>query len=279
MKGLMILLEVHTMLHLRPFWARTESGIFRAILKTDPNFDEAPWPSLSSDAVDFVKRLLNKDYRKRLTAAQALSHPWLAGHHDVKIPLDMIVYKLVKAYVYSSSLRKAALRAVMKNSTDAMKDSRVFDFVNTELGLSPSVPVHVVLQDWIRHSDGKLSFWDLLGLLPYQDQNVAIRGPIGRNRNKISNSYFSPGIVCLFSLLVKNASPHIVIKEEGELICLWTKRWADSSCAMDSLYDLDLISDTVPVILDNSEMWHQVLETSMKLGSRGVAHVEGVKED
>ncbi|CAN4118385.1 unnamed protein product [Withania somnifera] len=241
----------------RPFWARTESGIFRAILKTDPNFEEAPWPSLSSDAVDFVKRLLNKDYRKRLTAAQALSHPWLAGHHDVKIPLDMMVYKFVKAYVYSSSLRKASLRAlaktltipqlaylrdqftllgpsksglvalpnfkmaVMKNSTDAMKDSRVFDFVNSvsslqyrkldfeefcaasisvhqlegmesweqharrgyeffekegnrpimieelasELGLSPSVPVHVVLQDWIRHSDGKLSFLGFVRLL------------------------------------------------------------------------------------------------------------------
>lgn len=39
-----------------------------------------------------------------------LGHPWLAGYHDVKIPLDMIVYKLAKAYVYSSSLRKAALR-------------------------------------------------------------------------------------------------------------------------------------------------------------------------
>lgn len=57
----------------RPFWARTESGIFRAVLKADPSFDEAPWPSLSSEAKDFVKRLLNKDSRKRMTAAQALS--------------------------------------------------------------------------------------------------------------------------------------------------------------------------------------------------------------
>ncbi|RVW57178.1 CDPK-related kinase 5 [Vitis vinifera] len=29
----------------RPFWARTESGIFRAVLKADPSFDEPPWPS------------------------------------------------------------------------------------------------------------------------------------------------------------------------------------------------------------------------------------------
>lgn len=57
----------------RPFWARTESGIFRAVLRADPNFDDMPWPSVSPEAKDFVKRLLNKDYRKRMTAAQALS--------------------------------------------------------------------------------------------------------------------------------------------------------------------------------------------------------------
>lgn len=56
----------------RPFWARTESGIFRAVLRADPNFDDVPWPSISQEAKDFVKRLLNKDYRKRMTAAQAL---------------------------------------------------------------------------------------------------------------------------------------------------------------------------------------------------------------
>ncbi|BBG97103.1 hypothetical protein Prudu_006118 [Prunus dulcis] len=54
--------------------------------------------------------------------------------------------------------------------------------------------------------------------------------------------------------------------------------WAAKSCSMDSLYDMDLISDTVPVILDNSKLWYQVLTTSMKLGARGVAHVERCKD-
>ncbi|CAI8591008.1 unnamed protein product [Vicia faba] len=48
----------------RPFWARTDSGIFREVLKVDPGFEEASWPALSSEAKDFVKRLLNKDPRK-----------------------------------------------------------------------------------------------------------------------------------------------------------------------------------------------------------------------
>ncbi|KAH7575198.1 hypothetical protein JRO89_XS02G0061400 [Xanthoceras sorbifolium] len=101
----------------RPFWAQTESGIFRAVLKADPSFDEGPWPSLSTEAKDFVKRLLNKDSRKRMTAAQALSHPWIRNFNRVKVPLDILVFKLMKAYMRSSSLRKAALKALSKTLT------------------------------------------------------------------------------------------------------------------------------------------------------------------
>ncbi|RDY14836.1 CDPK-related kinase 5, partial [Mucuna pruriens] len=241
----------------RPFWARTESGIFRAVLKADPSFDETPWPSLSSEAKDFVKRLLNKDPRKRISASQALSHPWIRNYNNVKVPLDILIFKLMKTYMRSSSLRKAALRALsktltadelyylreqfallepskngsislenvnkalMKYSTDAMKESRIPDFLSSlnslqyrrmdfeefcaaalsvhqlealdrweqharcayelfdkdgnraivieelasELGLGPSIPVHVVLHDWIRHTDGKLSFLGFVKLL------------------------------------------------------------------------------------------------------------------
>ncbi|CAL9754204.1 unnamed protein product [Musa acuminata subsp. burmannicoides] len=52
--------------------------------------------------------------------------------------------------------------------------------------------------------------------------------------------------------------------------------WAASSCAMDSLYDLSLISSKVTVILDSSKMWSRIVSAGVKLGSKGVAHVEGV---
>lgn len=241
----------------RPFWARTESGIFRTVLKGDPCFDGIPWPSLSPEAKEFVKRLLNKDPRKRMTAAQALSHPWIRNYTDVKLPMDTLVFKLMKLYLRSSSLRKAALRALSKtltadelfylkeqfsllepskngtislenikavltkNATEAMKESRAHDIVTSlgalqyrrmdyeefcaaalsvhqlealdrweqharcayeffekdgnraiiieelasELGLGPSMPVHAVLLDWIRHTDGRLSFHGFVKLL------------------------------------------------------------------------------------------------------------------
>ncbi|KAJ6795285.1 putative CDPK-related kinase 3 [Iris pallida] len=101
----------------RPFWARTESGIFRSVLRADPNFDDSPWPTISPEAKDFVKRLLNKDYRKRMTAAQALTHPWLRDEHR-QIPLDIVIYKLVKAYIRSTPLKHAALKALSKALTE-----------------------------------------------------------------------------------------------------------------------------------------------------------------
>lgn len=63
----------------RPFWARTESGIFQAVLKTNPSFNESPWPTLSSESKDFVRCLLRKDPRRRITAAQALCES--LSHH------------------------------------------------------------------------------------------------------------------------------------------------------------------------------------------------------
>ncbi|XP_031497405.1 CDPK-related kinase 3-like [Nymphaea colorata] len=149
----------------RPFWARTESGIFRAVLRADPNFEDAPWPSVSPEAKDFVKRMLHKDHRKRMTAAQALTHPWLRVDSR-PVPLDILFYKLVKSYIRSTPLKRAALKALsraltedelfylrsqfkllepsndgrvslenfrsalVKNATDAMKESRVLDILN-----------------------------------------------------------------------------------------------------------------------------------------------------
>ncbi|GMP43937.1 hypothetical protein CsSME_00013105 [Camellia sinensis var. sinensis] len=149
----------------RPFWARTESGIFRSVLRADPNFDDLPWPYMSAEAKDFVKRLLNKDYRKRMTAAQALTHPWLRSENH-PVPLDILIYKLVKSYLHASPFKRAALKALSKaltvneldflraqflllepnkdgyisldnfkmalvrNATDAMNESRVPDILN-----------------------------------------------------------------------------------------------------------------------------------------------------
>ncbi|XP_010523557.1 PREDICTED: CDPK-related kinase 4 [Tarenaya hassleriana] len=97
----------------RPFYGRTESAIFRCVLRANPNFEDLPWPSISPIAKDFVRRLLNKDHRKRMTAAQALAHPWLRDENPGLL-LDFAIYKSVKSYIRASPFRRAALKALSK---------------------------------------------------------------------------------------------------------------------------------------------------------------------
>ncbi|KAL2465962.1 hypothetical protein Adt_41813 [Abeliophyllum distichum] len=86
----------------------------------------------------------------------------------------------------------------------------------------------------------------------------------------LERTFVMPSRMCINPIHNKKG----ILHSSGNMIS--EERWAANSCAMDSFYDLDLISNTVPVILDNSKQWHHVLSTSMKLGSRGVAHVQGV---
>ncbi|PAA77159.1 hypothetical protein BOX15_Mlig010384g1 [Macrostomum lignano] len=62
-----------------PFYSDDERQMYRAILRADFDFDPQWWSDISKNAKDFVCRLLTIDPRKRLTAAQALRHPWVVG--------------------------------------------------------------------------------------------------------------------------------------------------------------------------------------------------------
>ncbi|KAK1320671.1 Calcium-dependent protein kinase 28 [Acorus calamus] len=97
----------------RPFWDKTEDGIFKEVLRNKPDFRRKPWPSISTSAKDFVKKLLVKDPRARLTAAQALSHPWVReGGSASEIPLDISVLFNMRQFVKYSRLKQFALRAL-----------------------------------------------------------------------------------------------------------------------------------------------------------------------
>ncbi|KAL0381354.1 UNVERIFIED_CONTAM: Calcium-dependent protein kinase [Sesamum angustifolium] len=97
----------------RPFWDKTEDGIFKEVLRRKPDFLRKPWPGISNAAKDFVKKLLVKDPRARLTAAQALSHPWVReGGEASEIPLDISVLSNMRQFVKYSRFKQFALRAL-----------------------------------------------------------------------------------------------------------------------------------------------------------------------
>ncbi|KAL3040556.1 hypothetical protein OYC64_011556 [Pagothenia borchgrevinki] len=61
-----------------PFEDDSRTRLYRSIVRGKYSFHEDPWPSVSNLAKDFIHRLLPLDPASRLSADQALRHPWVS---------------------------------------------------------------------------------------------------------------------------------------------------------------------------------------------------------
>jgi len=62
-----------------PFYGDTVPEIFEQIMEANFDYPEEYWNTVSKDAKDFINKLLVVDSDKRMSAVDALKHPWLAG--------------------------------------------------------------------------------------------------------------------------------------------------------------------------------------------------------
>nr|XP_043613219.1 calcium-dependent protein kinase 8-like [Erigeron canadensis] len=119
-----------------PFWAETEQGVAQAIIRSVINFKRDPWPKVSDNAKDLVKKMLDPDQKRRLTAQQVLEHPWLANtKRNPNVPLGDVVKSRIKQFSMMSKLKKQALRVVAEHlSVDEVagirEDFRMIDSGN-----------------------------------------------------------------------------------------------------------------------------------------------------
>ncbi|XP_055969289.1 serine/threonine-protein kinase H2 [Sorex fumeus] len=60
-----------------PFDDENHTRLYRKILKGKPNYTAEPWPNISHLAKDFIDRLLILEAGHRMSAGQALAHPWV----------------------------------------------------------------------------------------------------------------------------------------------------------------------------------------------------------
>ncbi|KAH7690058.1 Non-specific serine/threonine protein kinase protein [Dioscorea alata] len=123
-----------------PFGAETDKGIFDAILQGHVDLKSAPWPSISNGAKDLVKKMLTQNPRKRITAAQALEHPWLrVGGEAPDKPISSAVQDRLKQFRAMNQLKKLALKVIAENlSEEDMKGLRQM-FMNMDTDRSGTI--------------------------------------------------------------------------------------------------------------------------------------------
>ncbi|KAE8683689.1 Calcium-dependent protein kinase 3 [Hibiscus syriacus] len=95
------------------FQPKSENAIFTAILRGHLDFTSSPWPKISHQAKDLVKKMLTLDPRQRLTAVQVLKHPWIKVNGEAPdTPLDNAVLNRLKQFKAMNHFKKVALRVI-----------------------------------------------------------------------------------------------------------------------------------------------------------------------
>ncbi|GMH10308.1 hypothetical protein Nepgr_012149 [Nepenthes gracilis] len=96
-----------------PFWAETEQGVAQAIIRSVIDFKRDPWQKVSDNAKDLVKRMLDPDPKRRLTAQEVLDHPWLQNAKKApNVSLGETVKARLKQFSLMNKLKKKALRVI-----------------------------------------------------------------------------------------------------------------------------------------------------------------------
>ncbi|XP_061361999.1 calcium-dependent protein kinase 32-like isoform X2 [Gastrolobium bilobum] len=99
-----------------PFWAETEQGVAQAIIRSVVDFKREPWPKVSNNAKDLVKKMLDPDPKRRLTAQEVLDHPWLQNAKKApNVSLGETVRARLMQFSVMNKLKKRALRVIAEH--------------------------------------------------------------------------------------------------------------------------------------------------------------------
>jgi len=113
---------IHSLSGLSPFVGHDDFETMTNVSLAKYSFDYAPFDDISSQAKDFVEKLLVKEPTKRLTAKNALNHEWLncmKGNSEREVALSLTKTKL-KRYVILRRWRKAALSIMFLNKLNKL---------------------------------------------------------------------------------------------------------------------------------------------------------------
>jgi len=122
----------------KPFYGKKRRHVVNKILKGDLKFFSENWAKVSVESMEFCRALIEVDPAKRLTAKEALKHPWQEMQFNLaeRAPDEKLmnsVHDSIAAYGKLSEFKKMALMVIAHQSTtDEIEELRkAFDVFDT----------------------------------------------------------------------------------------------------------------------------------------------------
>ncbi|CAM9168321.1 unnamed protein product [Discosporangium mesarthrocarpum] len=104
-----------------PFFGDNDYEIFQSVQRVEFQFLSPEWDEISDEAKDFISKLLLREPAKRLTAGQALAHPWFEKEMDkadaaknTRASAVRLNHRL-RRFAGANAMKKIALNVIAKN--------------------------------------------------------------------------------------------------------------------------------------------------------------------
>lgn len=127
-----------------PFYDDNNKKLFKLIVHAKYSFPDPYWTDISAEAKDLISKLLIVDPAKRLTAAEALKHPWMSDEEkcsavEIKITDNLRSFNArrrlrgaIAAVQISLKLAKSSKNRSAKNNKEEGEDTSIRSNGGTE---------------------------------------------------------------------------------------------------------------------------------------------------
>ncbi|SBT76869.1 calcium-dependent protein kinase 3, putative [Plasmodium ovale] len=104
-----------------PFYGESDHEILSMVKKGKFNFKGKEWNNITDEAKDLIKRCLTMDPMKRISASDALKHPWFRKKKcffNLDVKMDIHVLENIKNYAFLLKFQKLAMTIIAQQSND-----------------------------------------------------------------------------------------------------------------------------------------------------------------
>ncbi|KAK7396788.1 hypothetical protein VNO78_17947 [Psophocarpus tetragonolobus] len=249
-----------------PFWGESEKEIFRDVLHGDLDLSSDPWPNISESAKDLVRKMLDRDPRKRITAHEVLRHPWIQVGVAPNKPFDSAVCSCLKQFSEMNKLKKMAPTVIAENlSEEEISELKaIFKMIDTEKNGQITLEK---LKAGLKMLDANLSEPEILDLMKAAD--VDKNGTIDYREfiaatlhlNKVDRE---DHLVAAFSYFDRNGSGYFT---KDELQKAFEEFGMEDVCLEEMIQEVDQNNDGR---IDYNEFVAMMQRGSADLGKNGV---------
>jgi calcium-dependent protein kinase len=92
--------------------------MFNEIKSLEIDYSEEPWPLRDSRAIHLVKRMLDRNPKERISAAEVLGHPWMKEGEASDKPIDGVVLSRLKRFRDANKFKKVVLKFIAANLSE-----------------------------------------------------------------------------------------------------------------------------------------------------------------